>query len=245
MPSTSETGHAKNVANLETMISFCQGYGGQYQPTNSLITVAQLKAKRTAGVNALSQVNANLIPFQNATNARRDLFDPFSKRCTKVMNAVEASNVTIEFIKDVKAIIRKLQGKRATPKIKDDPNTPEDESLQNHSSSQMSFDHRIENFDKLIDLLASNPNYTPNETDIKVATLTGLRADMVSANTDVKDSYTPYSNSMIARDVILYDPNTGLVRLASDVKKYIKSVFGATSEQYRQVSDLKFTYPTK
>lgn len=243
MPSTSETGHAKNVANLETMISFCQGYGGQYQPSNSLITVAQLKTKHTAGVNALAQVSADFAPFKNATNDRRELFDPFSKLCTKIMNAVEASNVTTDFIKDVKTIIRKLQGTRATPKIKDDSSTPEDESLQSHSASQMSFDQRIENFQRLIDLLSSNPNYVPNETDIKVVTLTGLRADMITANTNVKNVYTTYSNSMIARDVVLYDSNTGLVKIASDVKKYIKSVFGATSEQYRQISDLKFTKP--
>ena len=85
---------------------------------------------------------------------------------TKILNAVKASNVSKEYINDVQTIIRKLQGKRATPKTKDDPNTPEDESLQTHSSSQMSIDQRIENLGKLIDLLASNPNYAPNEVDI-------------------------------------------------------------------------------
>jgi len=32
-----ETGHAKNVANFEEMISFCVGYGGGYKPTNAVI----------------------------------------------------------------------------------------------------------------------------------------------------------------------------------------------------------------
>ena len=33
MPSTSETGHAKNVANFEDLISFCNGYGATYNPS--------------------------------------------------------------------------------------------------------------------------------------------------------------------------------------------------------------------
>lgn len=33
MASTSETGHAKNVANLQDLISFVTGYGATYNPT--------------------------------------------------------------------------------------------------------------------------------------------------------------------------------------------------------------------
>ena len=33
MASTSETGHAKNIANFQDLISFCQGYGATYNPT--------------------------------------------------------------------------------------------------------------------------------------------------------------------------------------------------------------------
>jgi hypothetical protein len=245
MPSISETGHKKNVSNFETMISFCTGYGAQYNPSNINIDLPHLNGKYTDGVNALAQVNTDEVPYKNARNTRRDLFDPFSPLCTKIMNAVEASNVTTEFKKDVKTIIRKLQGRRATKKVEDNPETPQDESLQSHSASQMSFDQRIENLDKLIDLLGSNPNYNPNEIEVKVVTLTTLRNNMITANTAVKNAYTPYSNSMIARDVVLYDDNTGLVRLAGDVKKYIKSVFGATSDQYRQVSALLFKKPSK
>lgn len=245
MSSTHETGHAKNVANLETMITFCTSYGGQYNPTNPLIVLPNLNNKYTDGVNSLATVNTALAPWQNTVNDRERLFEPFSRLCTKILNAVEASAVTEQYMKDVKTIIRKLQGKRATPKKKDEPTTPENESEQSHSASQMSYDQRIENFDKLIDLLASNPNYNPNEPDVRVPDLTNLRSQMVTANTAVKTAYTGVSNARIARNVVLYDPTNGLVRTAEDVKKYIKSVFGGASDQYRQVSSLKFTTPKK
>ncbi len=50
MSSTSETGHAKNVANFETLIAFCTSYGGQYQPVNTSITLTELSNKYTDGI---------------------------------------------------------------------------------------------------------------------------------------------------------------------------------------------------
>ena len=43
MASTSETGHAKNVANFQDLTSFCTGYGATYNPTNPRLTLAELE----------------------------------------------------------------------------------------------------------------------------------------------------------------------------------------------------------
>lgn len=48
MPSTSETGHAKNVANFQDLISFCTGYGATYNPSKAALSVANLQAQLTA-----------------------------------------------------------------------------------------------------------------------------------------------------------------------------------------------------
>ena len=39
MASNSETGHAKNVANFEDLISFCNGYGATYNPSKEALTI--------------------------------------------------------------------------------------------------------------------------------------------------------------------------------------------------------------
>ena len=95
--------------------------------------------------------------------------------------------------------------------------------------------------DKLIQLLSAQPGYAPNETDLQIASLTTLLAGMKTKNTDVINALAPVSNSRIARNNILYTEDTGLVDIAGHVKKYVKSVFGASSPQYKQVSGLKFT----
>ena len=47
-------------------------------------------------------------------------------------------------------------------------------------------------------------------------------------------------NARIARNEVLYKPAVGLVDRAAAVKLYVKSLFGATSAQYKLVSGLKF-----
>ena len=39
MASTSETGHAKNVANFSTLISFCTAYDTKYNPSNPALSL--------------------------------------------------------------------------------------------------------------------------------------------------------------------------------------------------------------
>ena len=55
MPSTSETGHAKNVANFEDLISFCNGYGATYNPSKDALTSAKLTDLQTNAKASLQQ----------------------------------------------------------------------------------------------------------------------------------------------------------------------------------------------
>jgi hypothetical protein len=89
----------------------------------------------------------------------------------------------------------------------------------------------------------TSSGYEPNETELQVATLTDYSTRLKGANTAVINAATPLSNARIARDEALYADETGLVALAALVKKYVKSVFGGDSPQYRQISGLQFTVP--
>ncbi|MEP7171235.1 MAG: hypothetical protein ABI855_17840, partial [Bacteroidota bacterium] len=109
------------------------------------------------------------------------------------------------------------------------------------SVSQQSYDSLVENFKKLVSLVGSEPTYTPNEVDLQIATLQTLVLDMAAKNTDVINTTTDLSNGRINRNKVLYLKNTGLYDIAQEVKKYVKSVFGASSLEYKQVSKIKFT----
>lgn len=241
MASTSETGHAKNVANFEDLISFCTGYGATYNPSKAAIQIASLNTLHSNAQGSITGVNSSKTAFTNATNARQTAFDPLKKLCTKIVNALDATDATDKLVKDAKTINNKIQGKRSGDKPTPPPagatEATEDKTI---SVSQQSYDSLIENFDKLIQLVSSEPTYTPNETELQVSTLTTNLGNLKTANTAVINSYTNYSNSRITRNSILYAPTSGLVDIAGDVKKYVKSVYGATSPQFKQVSKLEF-----
>lgn len=246
MASTSETGHAKNVANFEDLISFCKGYGAAYKPSKPSILIAALETKHAGAKNSLSDLSIQKAASTNAVNAREIVFTPLNTLVTRIGSAVAASDVSKQVMNDVKTITRKLIGKRATPKkdtVPDDPSTTANESSKTNSVSQLSFDSRIENLDKLLQLLRAQAGYAPNEPELSVAGLTTLRNEMVAANTAAVNTATLASNARISRNKILYDPETGLVRIANDVKAYVKSAFGALNPQYKQVSKLKFNIP--
>ena len=244
MSKTYETGHAKNVANFEDLISFCTGYGAAYNPSRQSILLPALQTKHADGKAALAAVNAALPASTNAINQREIAFQPLAKLMSRVTSAVAASELSPQSVDDVKTIVRKLQGRRATPKkadTPDNPDTPENESSKSHSASQMSYDSRIENLDKLVQFLGSMPGYMPNETDLAVAGLTTLLNNLKATNTAAINAYTPVSNSRLSRNEVLYNEATGIVTLAGYVKAYVKSLYGISSPQYKQISTLKFS----
>ena len=242
-----ETGHAKNISNFEDLISFCIAYGTIYNPANSNITITALQAKHSAALADIQAVKNAKTALDNATNAREIVFAPCRVLATRVINALAAVSPSKLTIEDAKTINRKIQGKRSkaikkgkpadTPTPPDDSIIPEDNTI---SASQQSYDSLIDHFAKLIETLAAEPLYVPNETDLNVTGLNTLLSNMKTANTGVINAITVYSNARIVRDKSLYDASTGLVNTALDVKKYIKSIVGSASPEYKQVSKIKF-----
>jgi hypothetical protein len=243
MPNYYETGHAKNVANFQDLIAFVTGYGATYNPTKNALKLPQLNTLFTSGQNALADVVTKNTAYNNAVNARIASFDGLRALSTRLINAFQTTDATTEKINDAKGFNRKIQGKRAS-KIDTpvDANTPVPTTI---SSSHQSYDQLIQHFAGLISVLQSEPSYAPNENDLKIATLTAKQADMTAKNTALATAYTAVSNARIARDKVLYKETTGLVPIATDVKKYIKAVFGASSAEYNQVKSIEFTKPRK
>jgi hypothetical protein len=243
MASTIETGHAKNVANFEQLVSFCTGYGATFNPAKATIKLAALTTLLTNVKTAISNVNAAIPAYKNAVTTRETAFEPLNKFVTRIMNALKATDTTQQVDENARTLVRKLQGRRATAKLTDEEKkalADAGKSQKEVSASQLSFDNRLDNFDKLIKLLGSITQYAPNEADLKVIALTTLLTDLKTKNSAVITAITPLSNARIARNDALYKENTGLVDIALDVKSYVKSVYGASSPQYKQISKLEF-----
>ena len=243
MSSTSEVGNLKNVTNFGTLISFTTGYGANYAPSNTAIQLTELNTKKTTAESDLELVKDTEIPLNKIRGERIALFEPLKRLSTRVIGVFQSCGATKETIEKAIAINRKIQGKRAPglPKTKidgkDNPDTI--------STSQQSYDRQADFFLELIKLAESEAKYNPSETELTTANMKIYQQQLFIINQTVKDIYIPYSNAIIALDKTLYTPETGLVDLAYTTKNYIKSAFGASSPQYKQVSGIKFTRPRK
>ena len=248
MASTNETGCIQNVANFETLISYITAFGTDYNPSKKSLTIPELQKILSEAKASLNTVNVAFSAHSNASAARESAFEPLSKRITRANNALKATDTTTQVDDSAKTLVRKIQGTRASAKYTEEEKKAleaEGKSSTQISNSQMGYNDRLENFDKFITLLSSIPNYAPNEEDLKIASLSAYRDSLKAKDSDVLPTEVQLSNARIARNDIQDRPLTGLVDIAFDAKVYIKSVFGATSPQYKQVSKLAFVKQKK
>ena len=236
MASTSETGHAKNVDNLGLLISNIASYGDRYKPTNPSILLEALKKMEADGRAAVLAVNDAMPIYSRATIERDNAFAPLGQLVTRSLNSLRASSSSEQTDEAASAIVRKIRGNRTTAKA-----AATDVKVATVSTSQQSYDSVIDNYERYIQYIAATPEYAPNEEDIKLPVLQALAVELRAKNTACNNAKVAIDNARMARNRALYTPLTGLVDIALDAKTYIKSLFGATSPEYKQVGKIDFT----
>jgi len=243
----SESGHTKNVTNLESLITAIKTYGASYNPSKASIKIPALQALLTAANESVNELNDAQSVYSNAVAGREYAFQPFAKLITRTGNSLKATDAIAQVNDSANTIIRKLQGRRAGAKLTDEEIKTlqaEGKEVNQISVSQMGYDTRLFNFDKLISLLKTVPEYNPNEEELKTDSLKQYHTDLKAKNDNVVTASSQLGLARNNRNEILYKPLTGLVDVASDAKTYVKSVFGASSPQYRQISRLSFKQRT-
>ena len=241
--SKSESGHAKNVANFEELITYVESLGALYNPAKEVLKLPSLQAKLSAANASLTSANAALTAYSNVTAHRKTAFSPLNKLLTRVNYSFEIADVSDEIKQNAVSILKKLKGQRISPKLTEEEKkalAEKGEEKNQISASHMSFTSRIENLDKFVKLLASTPQYAPNEEDLKTASLKSLYGELKAMNTAAIDSEIELKNARIARNEIMYKDKTGLVDIALEVKKYLISLDGPKGIKYKAISKSKF-----
>ncbi|WP_445431337.1 hypothetical protein [Chryseobacterium indoltheticum] len=237
MSSTSEVGHAKNVANLQKITQQITTYS-LYNPPIENIALANLQTLYTTANAKLAEVEDKRNANKNAIIIRQTAFENLKSTCTKIVNLLEILGLPQGTLDQARSMNRAIQGsskKTTTP--------PEEgkETSKTASTSRQSFTQQAENFGILLQLLATIPGYTPNEEDLKLNNLTTYHASLMSATQAVDQTEAELNTKLIERDKILYAEGTGLYTIAQNIKKYVKSLYGATSPEYTNVSAIEFT----
>ena len=240
MASQSEVGHAKNVANLQKLKEQVTVYT-LYNPPVENLTIASLQTLYTTASAKLSEVEDKRLANKNAIASRQSAFENLKPISTKIINHLGILGLSEGILDQAKSLNRVIQGgqKKST--------TPTPPPLEGEgggiSTSRQSYTQMAENFGILLQLLSTIPTYNPNEDELKLTNLTTYQASLVSATQSVDQTEAELNAKIIERDQILYADGTGLYTIAQNVKKYVKSLYGATSPEYSNVSAIKFTSP--
>ncbi|MBI4945382.1 MAG: hypothetical protein HY840_03155, partial [Bacteroidetes bacterium] len=246
MPSTSESGHAKNVASFSKLLVGVQSYGASYAPSAPEIAATALQTKNAALDPVIQSVTNAVSPHKNAVNVRQAAFNPMSKLVTRMENALKGCGAAKKEITDGIGFAKKIKGERIDTKHALDAfidsthkaGTPVDstpttdvthDELIEHSVSQMSFDNRIQNFKKLVSFLSGITKYNPNEADLKIAALTTYANSLQPLNNAVNTAFITLYKARTNRDKQLYAEGTGAHDLLQQTKYYVKSAYGPQS----------------
>ena len=247
-----ETGHAKNVANLLKLNQLIATFGANYNPSNNAIKATALATLYTNANTKLSDVNNSFTSWKNVINVCELAFDPLRKEVTQLLGALQSSGATQQTIDDLTFQVNKFRSSgskltKADAGISDTPaaekvsGTSDPTEAKTISTSQQSFDNQLQHFQKIILILQSVPTYNPNETPFKVVTLQTQLTNLTNLNNAANTSYANLKNARIQRNLFFYTKDTGLLDLVKQVKAYIKSLYGATSQQYIAANAIKFT----
>jgi len=243
MPSTIETGHAKNVAIFQDLISFCKGFGATYNPSSENLKLAALNPQLAAAKAALQAVQTSKAVYDTATNEREIAIANLKPLSTKIINAMVSAMINSQTVDDARTVLNKIHGKRAKKVVVPSAQAIAEgaEPVRTASTAQGSYDKLVDHFSQLIEILKVTPKYSPNENELKVTTLSAQLEDMRDKNLAVSNAWTDISNARINRNNVLYAKETGMVDVAQAVKVYMKSVVGPKNPKYKQLTGLQFT----
>ena len=238
MASTSEKGHAKNVANANLLNTYIIELGAVYNPSNPKLFLANLQTIYTNSFSHQEAVNTLVAPYSVAVDGREIIFKPLNRELTKLRKAYKATEgVTQVQLEDFMTIVRKLKGLK---KSKDNNSTDANEEQDSHSTSQMSYDQRTNTMDLLISLLQNTPNYNPNEHEYKITTYQAKKASMLQATQAVVGTFVPLNSARNKRNNTLYNSDDNLVDTFNKAKDYLFTILDSSSVQYKAISKIKF-----
>ena len=240
MASQIESGISTYTGHFRMLIDVCIVFGDAYNPQNTDLQIASLEAQLASVQTSINNTDTLAPVLITAASARQDKFTLATSLSTRILAAATVLRLPSAVITHIKELVRKLRGDRARKLTEKDMIGANGEPAKHISVSQVSFNEKIEHFNKLIDLVNSQPAYTPTETELTVASLTALLNEMRESNNAVMAATAVLTNARQERDQLLYAPQTGMMDTALLVKEYIKAVFGPNSPQYKEVKHITF-----
>jgi hypothetical protein len=232
--------YTKKVESFSRLVAFCTGYEGKYNPGQPNLRIDALVAYIENAKQAMGRVTSAKSAFDTAVNSRKDEFESLVKLAPNILLALKNSDAAKEDLNDVRGFVRQLAG--YSPKDRKPVSAAEDaETKKRRSSLQLAYTSKVDWFDKLVQALENQPQYT---SSVEALTKPGLKAkanQLKDLNSNVLSLYAGWSNARVERDKILFHNADSLYHVMAKVKNEVRMIFGSGSPEYTQIKSLSFT----
>lgn len=241
-----KTGKVKQVANFEKLVSMATALGAGYNPAKGSNKLPELNALLVQAHQSLQALKAAETKYINATNARVAAFNGIDKLTTRMVNAIASTEATEQMIENAMMMKQRMAGVRSFKTVAERQQSSvnpgavtamKDPPIAKSRGGQ-DFDNQAMLFEKLVDLIGSEPTYMPNEPNLQVGTLTVLSQVLRERNLAVTNAASELKIARLNRNAILF--KDGIYKVAKGVKRYVKSAYGARSEQFTSIGGLEF-----
>lgn len=235
--------HVKNVQAFGKLTGICTGYGGKYNPGKQNLQVKAMATLTSKAQQAMAEVNEAKSLYDIATNNRVTGFYGLRKLSSSVIALLKVSGAHELTVNDAVTNNRKLWGSRkvnrkANAEILADPEKRRSTFLYNQDYASLA-----NYFAKIVETVAKEPLYQPNEPYMTVAGLQKKVEELYKLNKAVTEAEIALKQAKRKRDELYYLVDGNLFDTALNAKLYVRGIFGYQSSQHLEVRSLRFTKP--
>ncbi|HPM31538.1 MAG TPA: hypothetical protein PLJ60_14480 [Chryseolinea sp.] len=223
--------HVKNAEAFARLISFCNGYGGKYNPARPNLQMDALVNQMAETQAAIENVRIFKTAFDNEANTRKQIFQKLRPFVASVLRTLEASGATPEKLDDARTFVQLITGKtrRKSTTI---PATTEVKPVIQRSHLQLAYVSKADAFAKLIKAVMTEPLYQPREIEFGQEVMDAKLIELNLVNRKVSDARALWSKAIIERNKVMYDKEVSIIKTARSVKKYVRAIYGPSSQEY-------------
>ena len=244
MATISDMSHVMNLGNFESLIALCISSGEKYNPPTLNLTINSLLVTEIEANKILRQVKEARINFNYDDDVRKFHFTEYKKLIKKVVNVflmIGTSEIAITSMVEIQKRIISIKENSIKKKEIPAGNIGASPILTKKVMlGQVGYINLLNNFKNLLELLRQENNYKTNDPILKTDQLQATLISLVELHFNAINSEIILNNLKIIRSNYFYAPETGMVTIALNVKKYIKATFGSSSNQFKLVNQLKF-----
>jgi chromosome segregation ATPase len=240
-----ESRHAKNITNFETVTNILDGLVTVYDPSQTLsffLLLAALRDRLEEASAVLDEIDAALVDKTTRIDEIQAELKDLDRYVGGIKRTAESELGDEALTRDLQNIVDQLNSQSRSMHLDgDEALTPDtEEARTKFSASRQNRDDQIARLAAALALLKNRNDYDPPDPRYKIPVIEARLAALTEKNEAAKAAEAALASALAARDRLLYDDDTGIIKLVKLIKAELARKPGKDSAAYQQINALEF-----